>query len=198
MPRKNRQDVPGALVHVYARGNNRRPIFMDDVDRQEYFSLLGKMIDEYEWRCLSYCQMTNHVHLIIETPRGGLGSGLCRAHGLYARKFNQRHGRRNHLFGTRYGGTPIVDSEHLLHAAGYVAMNPVKAEICSTPEEWPWSSHAALIGRSVGPRWFDEQALFERIDGLGREPRQLYDELVAFMAGAYRLMGLIEPTGRAI
>lgn len=182
MGRAPRNDVPGAIVHVFARGNNRRNIFEDDEDRLRYLSLLGGEVVERRWRCLGYCLMTNHVHLVIETPEGGLGRGMCRAHGLYARSFNVRHGRTNHLFGARYGSTAIADAEHLLYASAYVAMNPVRARLCVSPGQWAWSSHRALTRAADGPSWLDTERLVELLSGAAHRPVEAYEEVIRFMA----------------
>src|SRR5215207_1121344 len=103
MPRKPREDVPGAVHHVTARGNRKQEIFLDADDRATYLFLLGEVVMLRRWLCLAYCLMDNHVHLLIETPEGGLGRGMQTLHGLYAETFNKRHGRSGHLFQGRYG-----------------------------------------------------------------------------------------------
>jgi putative transposase len=165
MARKRRVEVEGGVAHVWARGNNLEAIFVDEADRRRYLAILGFVVLEMGWRCLAYCQMTNHVHLIIETPRANLGDGMRWVHGTYARTFNACHGRVNHLFGARYGSTPIEDDEHLWFAAAYVALNPVKGGICATPGEWEWSSYAATMGERKAPRWLDAARLLERFGG---------------------------------
>src|SRR5919199_2497930 len=74
MPRKPREDVAGAVQHVYARGNNRRRIFLDDFDRNRYLVLLEHVVGRKRWMCLAYCLMDNHVHLLLETPEANLAA----------------------------------------------------------------------------------------------------------------------------
>jgi putative transposase len=177
MPRKPREDEPGAVHHVSARGNRRQAIYLDDRDRKLYLSLLGQVIARQRWRCLAYCLMDNHVHLLVETPDGGLGVGMQRLHGLYAHTFNKRHKRSGHLFQGRFGATRVKTDEQLLHTARYIAMNPVEAGMCAAPRDWPWSSHAAVVGGSA-PAWLDAGRLLGYFGAWGGEPRARYDGFV--------------------
>src|SRR5215218_10333319 len=113
VPRKPREEVAGGIHHVYARGNNKALLFVDDVDREGYLWLLGTEVGRRRWRCLSYCLMDNHMHLLIETPEPNLGRGMQRLHGDFGRGFNRRHSRSGHVFQGRYGSKPVSDDEQL-------------------------------------------------------------------------------------
>ena len=177
MPRRPREDIEGAVHHVYARGNSGRPIYRDDVDRQTYLRMLIRVIGRMRWRLLSYCLMDNHVHLLIETPEANLGRGIQRMHGLYAREFNTRHRRAGHLFQGRYGAVRIKTDEQLWTVAVYVAMNPVEAGLCATPDEWPWSSHSATLA-ATAPEWIDVRRLLSYFESAGGDPRGRYAALL--------------------
>jgi putative transposase len=159
---------------VYARGNDRRDIFVDDVDRRLYLETLGGVVRWKRWRCLAYCLMPNHVHLLLETPHANLGAGMQYLHGRYANDFNQRHGRSGHLFQGRYGSALVTTDEQLWHVAAYIALNPVSAGLCRRPEEWPWSSHASTIGGRARHGWLDKGRLLAHFEGLGGDPRRRY------------------------
>jgi len=137
---------------VYARGNNRCPLFVDAVDRQTYLELLGAAVAVWDWMCLAYCLMGTHVHLLIETPRANLGVGLQRAHGRYAQLFNARHRRSGHLFQGRYGATRVITDTQLMTVVDYIDRNPVEAGMASEPAGWPWCSAGARHAGRV-PRW---------------------------------------------
>jgi REP element-mobilizing transposase RayT len=174
MPRKPRQEVAGGVHHVYARGNRKALIFLDDDDRQTYLVLLGLVVARTAWRCLAYCLMDNHVHVLVETPQPNLGQGMQRLHGLYAQTFNARHDAVGHLFQGRFGARPVADEAHLWQVATYIARNPVSAGLCRRPDAWPWSSHATVTGAGAAPRWLDTPRLLEYFDALGGEPRERY------------------------
>jgi putative transposase len=170
MGRKPREDEAGAIHHVYARGNNRQAIFEDDLDRATYVRLLGEVVVLMSWRCLSYCLMPNHVHLLIETPEANLGTGMCRLHGQYARRFNRRHGRIGHLFQRRYGATRIKDDPQLWMVIAYIARNPVVSGLCNRAEEWRWGSHPTVIDPTSQPGWLDVPRLHALVSALAGGP----------------------------
>lgn len=153
MPRKPRLNLPHAHYHVYARGNNRGSLFVDDADRLLYLRLLGKTVSRDEWRCLEYCLMSNHVHLLIQTPEANLSHGMQLVHGRYAQAFNFRHDRRGHLFEGRFGAVRIESDRQLIAVSRYIAQNPVEAGLCERAEDWPWSSFYA--GSAQRPEWLD-------------------------------------------
>lgn len=159
MPRKPREEVVDGIFHVYARGNDRRLIYQDDLDRRTYLQTLAASVERCRWRLLAFCLMNNHVHLRD-----------------YAQQFNERHGRSGHLFQGRYGSVPVKSDEQLWAVAAYIGMNPVEAGLCDAPERWPWSSHAAIV-RGSGPRWLDVERLLEHFAGLGADPRARYAAL---------------------
>src|SRR5438034_10645030 len=107
MARRPRQEEAGAIHHVWARGVERRSIFLSDEDRRRYLSLLAYVVKTWRWRCHAYCLMPNHMHLVIETPEPNLGAGMQYLQGMYALDFNQRYDRVGHLFQGRYGSRRI-------------------------------------------------------------------------------------------
>lgn len=165
------------MHHVYARGNDRCDIFRDDVDRESYLATLAYVVRRLRWSCLAYCLMRNHVHLLIETSEPNLGRGMHRLHSLYARHFNDRHGRTGHLFQERYGSVLQDSDEQLWHAIAYVVRNPVEAGLCTSPADWRWSSHAAVT-RGEAPPWLDVTRPLACFEAAGGEARRRYAELV--------------------
>jgi len=136
---------------VTARGNARCRIFEDDEDRQMYLRLLGRTVDRFDWRCLSYCLMDNHVHVLLMTPNANLSRGMQQLGSMYAQSFNRRHERVGHLFAGRYGARLVQQDAHLLAVFRYIARNPVAAEMCNDPAAWSWSAHRALTGEVPAP-----------------------------------------------
>ena len=178
MPRKPREEEAGAIHHVFARGNNRRAIFLDDVDRRMYLSMLERVTIRQGWLLLAYCLMDNHVHHLVETPDPNLGDGMRRLHGEYAQAHNARHGACGHLFQSRFGAKRVTSDEQLWVVAAYIARNPVEAGRCARAEDWPWSSHTALLeGRE--PPWLGGGRLLELFAAAGGEGRRRYAEMVA-------------------
>jgi REP element-mobilizing transposase RayT len=165
MPRPLREELAGGIHHVFARGNNRELIFRSDADRRRYLKLLGAEVARRRWRCLAYCLMDNHLHVLLETPKPNLSPGIQRLHGVYAQSFNGRHARAGHVFQGRFGAAPVRRDAHLWIIAGYIADNPVVAGLVDRPEAWPWSSHGA-IATSLAPRWLDHERLEAYLDSM--------------------------------
>jgi putative transposase len=164
--------------HAYARGVNRVVIFHDDEDRERYLALLGQVVERHGWRCLAFCLMHNHVHLLVKTPKADLGRGVQRLHGVYAQYFNRRHGRSGHLFQGRFGTKLMRSDAQLLLAARYIARNPVKSGLCGEATEWRWSHHRATLNGSR-PQWLDVPLLLGYFGADGGDPLDRYVEFVA-------------------
>ncbi|RYE47541.1 MAG: transposase [Hyphomicrobiales bacterium] len=140
MARLARIVVPGVAHHVTQRGNRRLPIFFGDEDRALYLSLLRDGCAAAGVRCLAWCLMDNHVHLILVPDKAdGLRAALGEAHRRYTRHINLREGWRGYLFQGRFASYPMDDS-HLMAAVRYVERNPVAAGMVAQAEDWRWSS----------------------------------------------------------
>src|SRR5438067_11487300 len=102
MARPRRIEYPGACYHVSTRGNERNAIFRDDRDREKLLELLDRAVKDFHLRLHGYVLMSNHYHLLVETPRGGLSRALRYLNGVYTQSFNRRHRRVGHLSQGRY------------------------------------------------------------------------------------------------
>src|SRR5688572_11261221 len=103
--------VPG-LYHVSSRGNNRRSIYLDDHDREAFLTMVSRVTERHWWACHSFCLMTNHFHLLVETQDESLSAGMQRLNGNYAQMFNRRHGTIGHLFQDRFFSVPLTRQAH--------------------------------------------------------------------------------------
>ena len=147
MARPLRIEYAGAVYHVTSRGNEKKPVFKDDTDRENFLNALQHVIKRYNWICHAYCLMTNHYHLLIETPDGNLSLGMRQLNGVYTQLFNKWHGRVGHLFQGRFKAILIQKDSHLLAVCRYVVLNPVRAKMVEMPEAWTWSSYLATAGK---------------------------------------------------
>jgi putative transposase len=148
MARPLRIEYPGAVYHVTSRGNEKKPVFKDDHDRESFLNALQHVNKRYNWTCHAYCLMTNHYHLLIETPDGNLSIGMRQLNGVYTQLFNKWHGRTGHLFQGRYKAILIQKDSHLLEVCRYVVLNPIRAKMVERPEDWKWSSYLATAGKT--------------------------------------------------
>ena len=101
--------------------------------------LLRDAVARWEWDVDVLCSMPNHSHLVVETSGARLSAGLHRVNGIYAQAFNARYERSGHAFGDRFSARTIASEEHLEATRTYVLNNPVRAGLCATAAEWPWS-----------------------------------------------------------
>jgi REP element-mobilizing transposase RayT len=145
--------VPGGVYHVIARGNERAAIYRDDADRFRFLRTLAHVVDRFGWLCHAYCLMGNHYHLVVETTRPNLPTGIQQLNGPYAQRFNERHGRCGHVFQARYRSILVEKDSHLLALCRYVVLNPVRAGLCPRPDAYYWSSYQATAGQAPAPRF---------------------------------------------
>jgi putative transposase len=150
MARPLRTPLAGGAYHVYARGNARQRIFLDDWDNQIFLDGVVETLLRFNWCCLAYCLMPNHYHLVLRTARPDLSQGMRQINGVYAQRFNRRYGRTGHVFQGRFGATLVQADGHLLEAIRYVVQNPVRAELAEGIGDWRWSSHSEVLG--LAPR----------------------------------------------
>jgi putative transposase len=141
--------LPSGVYHVISRGNAREPIYLDDDDRVGFVRTLAHVVARFGWLCHAYCLMGNHYHLLVETPQPNLPAGMRQLNGLYAQNFNRRYHRCGHLFQARYRSVLVEKETHLLAACRYVVLNPVRAGICGTPADHPWSSYRPTVGTAT-------------------------------------------------
>lgn len=140
MARVPRTSLPDGFFHVFSRGiASAEPLFRDDDDRDTFFDLVWRTADRDGWTCHAICVLGSHYHLVLETRRVSLSSGLRRLNWLYAMHFNVKHGGFGHVFAKRFSSRAIEGEQYLYDACTYVLLNPVKAGLCDRIDEWPWS-----------------------------------------------------------
>lgn len=149
MSRPLRLEFAGALYHVTSRGDRRENIYESDADRQLFLNVLSDVCDRYNWLCHAYCLMSNHYHLLIETPDANLSKGMRQLNGVYTQAYNRSNNKVGHVFQGRYKGILVDKQSYLLELARYIVLNPVRAEMVRSAEDWSWSSYRATIGQAV-------------------------------------------------
>lgn len=150
MPRKPRLVVGGLPHHVVQRGNDRRPIFLDDIDRRQYLDWLKESATRLQVAVHSYVLMPNHVHLLLTPLEGAALSQLMQATGRrYVRWFNDRHRRTGALWEGRFFSSVVEAERYLLACYRYIEMNPVRAGLVAEPGDYVWSSHRHHVGLTI-------------------------------------------------
>jgi len=164
MARPLRLEYENAVYHITSRGNARASIFLDKDDRARFLDTLADVVDRYGWICHAYCLMTNHYHLLIETPNADLSHGMQLFNGVYTQWFNRRHDRVGHLLQGRFKAILVEKESYLLELVRYVVLNPVRAKMVRSVRDWPWSSYRATAGQTEVPEFLAVDWVLSQFD----------------------------------
>jgi REP element-mobilizing transposase RayT len=192
MARQLRIEYDGAIYHLMSRGDRREDIFRDDHDRKTFLKTLADTCAKTGWRVHAYCLMSNHFHLIVETPQPTLVAGMKWFLGTYTQRFNTRHQLRGHLFAGRYKSVIIDESDpfYFRTVCDYVHLNPVRAGLLN-PDQWlseyPWSSLPLYLeAPAQRPEWLETQRLLGEL-GLHADNGEARREFLALIEQRRRL-----------
>jgi REP element-mobilizing transposase RayT len=150
MPRKARIDAPGALHHIIVRGIEKKPIFRDNIDRDNILQRLDQILEESHTPCYAWALMPNHLHLLLKTglkPISTVMRQLLTGHAVY---FNRRHKRHGHLFQNRYKSILCQEDAYLRELVRYIHLNPLRGGIVTSSKElkrFPYGGHSSMMGK---------------------------------------------------
>ena len=148
MARPLRIEYEGAFYHVTARGNERRRIYWNEYDYEKFKEYLKEAQEKYGYRLHCYILMTNHYHLLMETPHGNLSQVMHYLNGSYTTYINKKRKRNGHLFQGRYKAIVVDHDAYLLELSRYMHLNPVRAKMVVHPAEYRQSSYRSYISRN--------------------------------------------------
>jgi REP element-mobilizing transposase RayT len=161
-----------------SRGNERRPIIRDDVDRVARLDWLEKTVKQYGWLLHAFMLMTNHEHLFITTPEPNLSAGMLFLNGSYASAFNRRHRRVGHLFQGRFKAIVVDTDSYSLRLSRYVHLNPYVAGIVSRAENYPWSSYPGYHWKTRTLPWVSYDLVLDHFGGTDVSARRGYRRFI--------------------
>ncbi|KPK95336.1 MAG: transposase [Deltaproteobacteria bacterium SM23_61] len=177
MARKPRIHYPGAVYHVVVRGNARQEIFFSAADRFHFLSLLQDGLERYDHRVHAFCLMPNHIHLAVQVGEVSLSRIMQNLCFRYTQWTNRRQDRVGHLFQGRYKAVLVDGDSYLLELVRYLHLNPVRAGMVGSPEEYPWSSHLAYLGEKKLP-WLTRDWVLSQFSSRRSRARKEYREFV--------------------
>jgi len=148
MARPLRIEYEGALYHVTARGNERKKIYFTKADHEKFKQCIAEAEKKYGILLHCYVLMSNHYHLIIETPEANLSKAMHYINGSYTTYINIKRNRSGHLFQGRYKAIVVDKDNYLLELSKYIHLNPVRAGIVKKPEDYAYSSYKSYISRN--------------------------------------------------
>jgi putative transposase len=140
--------------------------------------LLSRVTRKYGWTVFSYCQMTNHFHVLLQIADGGLSEGMQELLGKYSRYWNGEHGHTGHLFRNRFKGVEVVSDRQLIVNARYIDLNPVRPTMKFRPEQWQWSSYRAHLGLDHAPPFLATSEFLRMLGPTPQSARRAYRRFV--------------------
>jgi putative transposase len=176
MPRQARLDAPGVLHHIMIRGIERRKIFINDGDREDFLERLSKLLPRTETACYAWGFIPNHAHFLFRTGLAPLATVMRRVLTGYVVSFNRRHKRRGQLFQNRYKSIVCQEDAYLKELVRYIHLNPVRAGIVPGIKElnkYPYCGHSALVGKKERP-WQDVMYVLGCFDRTAGQAKKAY------------------------
>ena len=177
MARPIRIEYPGAVYHVICRGNNRQGIYRDDEDRRRYLEKLSYYCQDKKVDLLAYCLMSNHVHLLLETPQGNLSKMMQAFQTSYTVYFNKRHGRTGHVFEQRYKAMLVEKDNYLLQVSRYIHLNAMSAKLAERAQDYRWCSYGSYL-KGRGIPGLKTETVLGQLNGSKTRQLQQYREYV--------------------
>ncbi len=178
MARPLRIEYQGAWYHVMNRGANRKQIFTKAADYELFINVLKEACSLFNVYISAYCLMSNHYHIVVNTPEGNLSRFMRHVNGVYTQRYNIKHKRDGTLFRGRYKAILIQADEYLTHIVKYIHQNPLKARIINDLNSYKWSSHPFYIkGKSDG-EWLDINNLLACFSSRKKKAIIMYKEFM--------------------
>ncbi len=178
MARPLRIEYAGAVYHVTSRGNERKPIFLDDEDYERFLIFLAELPTRFEVVIHGYVLMGNHYHLLLETLRPNLQRTMQYLNTAYTVYFNRKRGRAGHLLQGRYKAFLIQKDSYLLGVSRYVHNNPVRARMVDQPQKYRWSSYRDYIGTRKREAWLTREWVLAQFSENEASARRRYKKFV--------------------
>ena len=187
MARALRIQYPGAVYHVTCRGNERKDIFKDDADRRQFLQMLVRSLNIYSVKLYSYVLMTNHFHLLIETPKGNLSEFMRHFNIMYTAYYNRKQNRVGHLYQGRYKSILVDKDAYLSVLSRYIHLNPVKIKAMKKVLDkekikylvlYPWSSLPGFLSRRKNEGHIDYAMVLGEYGGDTDKARREYKKRI--------------------
>ena len=198
MARPLRIAYPGAYYHVTSRGNEQKDIFKSRRDREKFLEYFESATQRYGAVIHAYCLMSNHYHLLLETPAGNLSQIMQHINSAYTTYFNVKRKRSGHLFQGRYKAILVEADQYATELSRYIHLNPVRAGIVAQPEDYPWSSYQSYIGQGNPPQWLKREHILSYFGKRTADAMNKYQSFVGELVGKEYESPLKDTIGAAI
>jgi len=156
-------------------------IFKDKIDYKQFTEVLKEASQVYKFRVAAYCLMSNHYHLLVQTPESNLS--LCMRHvdGVYTQRFNRKYGFDGPLFRGRYKSILVEADKYLLPLVRYIHRNPVRAGLAKNPEDYEWSSHRSYLSKTKMDNWVNKDFILSIFSNKMNESLKSYNRYISLL-----------------
>ncbi|MBU0481188.1 MAG: transposase [Proteobacteria bacterium] len=161
------------------RGRRSEEIFIDAADREAFIKVLQESSELWNFRVSAYCLMSNHYHLLIQTPEGNLSRGMRHINGVYTQRFNRRHKKEGQLFRGRYKAVLVEADSHILEVMRYIHRNPLRAGLVKSLKDYRWSSHDGFLSQAKKWSWLQKDDLLAMLETSQPKQRSVYIDFVS-------------------
>jgi putative transposase len=181
MTRPLRIQYPNAWYHVMNRGRSRTKIFNTPEDYFAFIELLKEASFQWKVKVAAYCLMSNHYHLLLQTPEANLSRCMRHINGIYTQYYNRNYKNDGPLFRGRYKSIVIDQDKYLLELIRYIHRNPMRAGLVKRLADYRWTSHKAYISESNEWNWLHKEFVLSMLEENKHKRHQTY---IAFMKQA--------------
>jgi REP-associated tyrosine transposase len=178
MSRPLRIEYPNAWYHVMNRGRRSETIFTDKEDYLSFIQLMQDACSMFNFRISAYCLMSNHYHILLQTPEANLSRCMRHINGIYTQRFNRRYHVDGQLFRGRFKSILVEEDSYLLELVKYIHSNPLQAGIVDKLDKYPWSSHKEYIARSQKGSWLYKDFISSMLTKNRKDCRKAYLNLI--------------------
>ena len=178
MSRALRIQYPDAWYHVMNRGRRGEKVFGIKEDYWLFVDLLKELDDIFHVRVVAYCMMTNHYHLLVQTPDANLSRSMRHLNGVYTQRYNRKYGYDGQLFRGRYKSIVVESDSYALELVRYIHRNPMEAGIVDTLQKYTWSSHKPYLSDAKKWNWLHKDYILKLFSKSKPESIRLYKRFV--------------------
>ena len=178
MARPLRVEYSGAVYHIINRGNAGENLYRSSRDREKFLSYLKKAAERFSIKVHTYCLMSNHFHILMETTHPNLSKSVQWINVSYAGYFNRKYNRNGHLFQGRFKSILVDADSYLKQLSRYIHLNPVRAGLVDRPADYDWSSYNSFVGKKIAPEWLETHWLLSQF---GRKRKEAIANYINFV-----------------
>ncbi len=178
MTRPLRIQYPDAWYHIMNRGRRGDTIFKSKDDLSTFIELLKELSEVFNVRVAAYCLMSNHYHLLVQTPDANISRAMRHLNGVYTQRYNKVHGYDGPLFRGRYKSILVELDSYVLELVRYIHKNPLKAGIVNDIEKYQWSTHKAYLSNAKKWEWLNKDYILKLFSSSKPESLRLYKHFV--------------------